>query len=862
MPYIVGRVTTAPEVRPTPAPLIAHLASFGERRALVTADETLTYADLAARVEQAAAAYAGGRRLVLLTPGNDVDSVVEYVAALAAEQVVLVSSAEAAPALVEAYAPDVVAGPQGREWRSAEPAHDLHPELALLLSTSGSTGSPKLVRLARDGVLANAAAIAEALGIRDTDLAVTTLPLHYCYGLSVLHSHLFRGAGLLLTDLSVVDECFWGLVREHGVTTVPGVPHTFELLDRAGFADRDLPSLRALTQAGGRMPPERVLALAELGQRRGYDLFVMYGATEATARMSVLPPDLALVAPESIGRPLPGTSFELAPVPDAEPGVGELVFTGPNVMMGYATSPAGLADGRTVEALRTGDLARRRDDGLWEVVGRTSRIAKVCGLRVDLDRVERTLARGGVVAAVADAGERVAVGVVDGARPVDPDVVRRAAADAAGLAPTGVAVVVLPDLPRLANGKVDHRALATLVRDVPDAPAGGAAGQASATDVTSLLARLLGRPDARPDDSFVDLGGDSLSYVEVSLRLEELLGHLPAGWPTLPATALAAATPSARRRWGVAVETNVVLRALAIVTIVGSHANLFTLLGGAHVLLAIVGFNLGRFQLGDRSRRERTRAILRGLARVVVPSVAVIGVVAALSRDITWKQAALITAFTEWSWSEPRWSYWFIEAMVLAVLVLAALLAIPAVDRATRRHPFGTPVVLTLLLLPTRYDLVGMPGDHVHRAHGVLWLLTLGWAMSQARTTAQRLVVSVVAVALVPGFFSIGGVERHVYLALGLLALTWVPRVRLPAPAAYLVGVVAASSLWIYLLHWRVYPWFEVQWPLLATLLSLAVGVVAATVVRRAAATVVRGGRPGLVGRGTPGRESLATRGC
>lgn len=844
-------MTTAPEVRPTPAPLIAHLASFGDRRALVTADETVTYADLAERVEVVAGAYAGGRRLVLLAPGNDVASVVEYIAALAADQVVLVSSPTAAPGLVEAYAPDVVAGPQRRAWRTAESAHDLHPDLALLLSTSGSTGSPKLVRLAGEGVLANAAAIAEELGIRDTDLAATTLPLHYCYGLSVLHSHLLSGAGLLLTDLSVVDECFWDLVRAHGVTTVPGVPHTFELLERAGFADRDVPSLRALTQAGGRMPPERVRAFAELGQRRGFDLFVMYGATEATARMSVLPPDLALLAPGSIGRPLPGASFDLAPVEGAVPGVGELVFRGPNVMMGYAASRAELASGRTVEELRTGDLARQRPDGLWEVVGRTSRIAKVCGLRIDLDRVERSLARSGTVAAVADAGERIAVGVVDGARPVDPDVVRRAAADAAGLAPTGVAVVVLPDLPRLANGKVDHRALAALVRDEHEVGMEGLGdARISPADVTALLARLLGRPDARPTDSFVALGGDSLSYVEVSLRLEDLLGHLPTGWPTLPATALAEAVPSGRRRRGVAVETNVVLRALAIVTIVGSHANLFTLLGGAHVLLAIAGFNLGRFQLGDRSRRDRTRAILRGLARVVVPSVAVIGVVAALTRDITWKQAALITAFTEWSWSEPRWSYWFIEALTLAVVVLAGILAVPAVDRATRRHPFATPVVLTLVLLPTRYDLVGMPGDHVHRAHGVLWLLTLGWAMSQARTTAQRLVVSVLAVALVPGFFSVGGVERTVYLTLGLLALAWVPRVRLPAAAAYVIGVVAASSLWIYLLHWRVYPWFEVQWPLLATLLSLAVGVAAATVVRRAAATVVRRGEHSLLGVG------------
>lgn len=843
-------MTTAPEVRPTPAPLIAHLAAFGERRALVTADGTVTYADLARRVEEVAAAYAGGRRLVLLTPGNDVESVVEYVAALAAEQVVLVAAPAAAPGLVDTYDPDVVAGPQGRHWRADESRHVLHPDLALLLSTSGSTGSPKLVRLARDGALANAAAIADTLGIRDTDLAATTLPLHYCYGLSVLHSHLLRGAGLLLTDLSVVDECFWGLVREHGVTTIPGVPHTFELLERAGFADRHVPSVRALTQAGGRMAPERVRAFAELGQRRGFDLFVMYGATEATARMSVLPPDLALVAPGSIGRPLPGTTFDLAAVEDAEPGVGELVFAGPNVMMGYAESAAELAAGRTVEALCTGDLARLRADGLWEVVGRTSRMAKVCGLRLDLDRVERTLAIGGTVTAVADAGDRIVVGVVDGARPVDADVVRRAAADAAGLAPTGVEVVVLPDLPRLANGKVDHRALATLTpASAPDVPA-TTSGGATADDVTALLARLLGRPEARPTDSFVALGGDSLSYVEVSLRLEELLGHLPAGWPTLPAADLAAASPARRRLRGTPVETNVVLRALAIVTIVGSHANLFTLLGGAHVLLAVVGFNLGRFQLGDRSRRDRTRGILRGLARVVVPSVLVIGAVAVVSSEITWRQAALLTAFTEWGWSEPRWSYWFIEAMVLAVLLLAAVLRVPAVDRATRRHPFATPVVLTLVLLPTRYDLIGVPGDHVHRAHGVLWLLTLGWAMSQARTARDRLVVSALVLALVPGFFSVGGTERHAYVALGLLALTWLPQVRLPTLLVPVVGVVAASSLWIYLLHWRVYPWLEVEWPLLATLLSLVVGVLAASAVRRAG--------PALAAVGRRARESLA----
>lgn len=350
-------------------------------------------------------------------------------------------------------------------------------------------------------------------------------------------------------------------------------------------------------------------------------------------------------------------------------------------------------------------------------------------------------------------------------------------------------------------------------------------------DVTALFATVLARPDAQPTQSFVDLGGDSLSYVEASLRLERMLGELPPGWHALPAAALA--DSAGEPKWGRAVETNVVLRALAIFTIVASHSGLFMLMGGAHVLLAIVGFNLGRFQLGDRPRRQRVRAMVRGVGRVVVPSVLVIGTIAAFTPEITWKQAALVTSFTEWNWSEPRWSYWFIEALALSTLLLAALLAIPAVDRASRRWPFALPVVLTIALTPGRFDLFGIPGDHVHRLNGMLWLVTLGWAISQARTTRQRLLVSALTLWLAPGFFLVGGPLRPAYLVVGLLALIWLPQVRMPSLVASLIGVLAASSLWIYLLHWRVYPALEVSSPVLATVLSLTVGVGAAEAVRR-----------------------------
>ena len=133
----------------------------------------------------------------------------------------------------------------------------------MLASTSGSTGSPKLVRLSRENLLSNAVAIGDYLELGTADRAITTLPLHYCYGLSVVNSHLVAGASLRLTERSVVDDAFWLDFAEAGATSFAGVPYTFDMLDAAGFAERELPTLRYITQAGGRLDPERARRFAD-----------------------------------------------------------------------------------------------------------------------------------------------------------------------------------------------------------------------------------------------------------------------------------------------------------------------------------------------------------------------------------------------------------------------------------------------------------------------------------------------------------------------------------------------------------------------------------------------------------------------
>ncbi|MFD8973898.1 AMP-binding protein [Streptomyces sp. NPDC059593] len=830
----------APPVGGHTLPLARDLALHGDRTALVTAGGEISYRELAGRVEETARRLGLERRLVLLPGANTADALVVHLAALSAGHPVLLvpgDHPEAVESLTAAYDPDVVIHPGPGEYRIEErrtgSAHTLHPDLALLLSTSGSTGSPKLVRLSYDNLQANAESIATYLGIRDTDRAATTLPLHYCYGLSVVHSHLLRGAGIVLTELSVADACFWDLFRAAGGTAVAGVPYTFDLLDRVGFADMDLPHLRYVTQAGGRLAPERVRHYAELGARRGWDLFVMYGQTEATARMAYLSPSLAAEHPGAIGVPVPGGSFHLEPVEETpgDDGVGELVYTGPNVMLGYADSPEDLALGRTVDVLRTGDLARRTDAGLYEIVGRRSRFVKILGLRIDPRQIEAMLERHGLDGLCAGDDEGLALAVTRRTG-WDERRIRRRVVDECGLPARTVRVHLLPELPRLPTGKPDYQAVRALNR--PAEATAYAAGGDGTGDLCALYARILDRSDVTPDSSFVSLGGDSLSYVEMSLRLEERLGQLPQSWHTTPIRELRQGEnghgdngqgESGKGRRRRTVETSVVLRAVAILCVVGSHIRIFEIRGGAHLLLAVAGFNFARFLLSSPERRERTRRTGRSIARIAVPSMAWTAFALLISDDYDLSNLLLLHNAL---WPEATGSgihLWFVEALVYILLAMTALLAIPHVHRWERRFPYGLPLTLVGVGLLTRYELVGLPDrTQITDAVTVFWLFALGWAAARASTVPRRLLVTIAALASIPGFFP-GEPRRELFVMAGFCLLVWCPALPSSGLINRLAGLLAGSSLAIYLTHWQIYPLFDDLSKHLAFVISLIFGI-------------------------------------
>ena len=555
----------------------------------------------------------------------------------------------------------------------------------------------------------------------------------------------------------------------------------------------------------------------------------MYGQTEATARMAYLPPALVAARPETIGVPIPGGEFRV------DRRDGELVYSGPNVMLGYAATADDLALGRTVHELRTGDLAVQHDDGLFQVVGRRSRVAKLFGLRIDLDQVERILAEAGITARTVDHDDRLTVFVRHGRDR------RRALAllrTRLCLPAFAVACQVVAEFPLTFNGKTDYPRLRE---------SAGASDPAEPGDVRALYAELLARPDAGDDDSFASLGGDSLSYVEVSIRLEALLGGLPRRWPEMSVaelTELASSRP--RRSWRL-LETPALLRAAAIVAIVGTHTEWFLAPGGAHVLLALVGYNLARFQLAAGTRPDRVGRLLRSLRDLVVPCVLWIGAVALVSGKYDWQTVLFLNnALGDDRWSD-QWQFWFLEAAVLTILVSTALVAVPLLHRLEAAHPWGSGLVLLAACLGYRWATIGIEADAMERyaAPLVLWCIALGYVVARAHTTARRVVASALVVVSAYGFF--GDLARELTVTGALLLLIWLPGVRLPAWAARAVAAVATASLFIYLTHWVVYPPLDADHDVLAALLSIAVGLAVCVVYTRVRDRITprtRGRRP------------------
>ncbi|WP_439815626.1 AMP-binding protein [Zavarzinia sp. CC-PAN008] len=819
------------------------LEQHGDRWALVPPDgPPLTYAALAAQADALAAGLGPGRRLVLVQAANAVEPIAAVLGALrAGHAVILAAGGAAADELVQRFQPAAIFADGAWSQRPLAPCHALHPELAVLLATSGSSGLPKLVRLSRGNLQANAESIRSFLGIGADARAVTTLPVHYSYGLSVLTTHLDAGASVVLTDRSVVDPAFLDLVAAQGVTSLAGVPHTYDLLERSGVLERLPPSVQTLTQAGGRLAPDAVARIAALSAARGIRFHVMYGQTEATARMAHLAPDLAMAHPDAIGTAIPGGRLALVDAAGAEiarAGVeGELVYAGPNVMLGYAEGVTDLAAPAMAPVLHTGDLATRDAAGLYRITGRLSRFVKLAGLRIGLDAVEQLLAKAGHPAAVAGNDCHLVV-CPRGTACAAPDIVALIRQHYR-LGPEHVVMLEGQDCPRLPSGKVDYP---TILKQ--GAAARAAQDDAARPDVAAAFRWALGRQHVGPRDTFVSLGGDSLSYIQVATALEEVLGHLPEGWESMSVKRLERMALPARRLPHI--DTDVVLRALAIIGVITTHSGRPFLMGGAATLMLLVGYNLARFKAPLLVQGRVADVLGAFVLRILLPYYVILLGWSAWTG--TWDPAALLLASNfVGRFGTAMEAFWFLECLLQCLLLVGGLFLLPPVRALARAAPWGFAMGLFGLAVALR---LGVPlvwnADHLwgRVPHMQLVTLALGWAVFASRTGPQKLVVAACAIALMPLTY---GLERSQawWLLLAVPLLLWLPRVPVPATLRPVLIAVAAASFWIYLTHvlpvhlflhvWHWNDWLAIQ------VASLGLGVGTWWLVGRAVALRRRG---------------------
>lgn len=784
----------------------------------------MSYTELAALADAEAAGFPRVPTLMALAMRSELESVVRYLAALrSGNPVILVDDAASVVGrrIIEAYAP----------WLpgTALPTREgtvLHPDLAVLLSTSGTTGSPKLVRLSAENIDANARSIGQYLEIGPDTRAITTLPLHYSYGLSVLNSHLAAGASVVLNDESVAAPGFWRLFETQAVTSMAGVPFVYELLESIGFRNRVLPKLRTMTQAGGRMPPAMVRSYAEWAQARGIAFFVMYGQTEATARMAYLPPAEALTHGDCIGVPIPDGRFHLVDeagaVVEGAGQPGELVYSGPNVMMGYAVEPGDLARGTELAALHTGDLAERTPEGLYRIVGRRSRFVKPYGLRVSLDEIEAVLEEQGISAMAAGADDLVAVAFVgDGG--VSEAAMTQRLADIFKLPPGLFDASMVPALPHLATGKRDYQGVMTAARarraagvDAEDAVGDGG--------FAATFAAVLRRPRAAPEDSFNAMGGDSLSYVSIVTAIDERLGHVPEGWEDMTIAELDRMVAAKGTSGGgsgspfglKAFDSEIVLRALAIIAVVLTHSKSRFLGGGSDALMILAGYNLARFNFAKLTMNGGLQVLRSFGVRIVLPYYLIL-----IGYAVVHKNPGIASFFLVANnfgrFRSLLTPFWFIEALTQAMVIMVLIFAVPAARRMAAASPLRFAAGLLLVSIAVRAGAFSIL-QHARLLNtsvdAVFPLFALGWMMFFARDTRAKLFCVVAAIFLgainarlmgseqvFGGWTTEIGLRRAGWIVSAAVLVLFLPRVRLPRMVGQVLTAIAAISFTIYLTH-------------------------------------------------------------
>ena len=428
--------------------------------------EPITYQQLNNAIENFIEKLPKHRILVFLKVQNSYNSVVAYLACLRSENPFLLIDSKIdnnlLTNLIASYSPNYLIDDLNLKLLSQKEIK-LHPNLAMMLSTSGTTGTPKLVRLSRNNLLSNTGAIVQYLGIKESDCAITTLPMSYSYGLSIINTHLYAGACIVINENTFFEPIFWEKVNRYNVVTISGVPFSFQLLKKLDYSRFDTSSIRYLTQAGGKLDHETLRYFHQKCVTIGQEFIVMYGQTEASPRMSYVPANRLVDKIGSIGIAVPDGRLFINDKDGGEittPFVeGEIVYTGENVMLGYAENSLDLQKGDAQNSLlHTGDLGHFDEDGFFYVTGRMRRFIKLYGLRISLDAIDNWLLQNKIKAITVGKDDLLVI-CQESTTPLLANKTRQKVARSFKINIHSIKVIIIDEVPRVNGGKVNYKQL-------------------------------------------------------------------------------------------------------------------------------------------------------------------------------------------------------------------------------------------------------------------------------------------------------------------------------------------------------------------------------------------------------------------
>lgn len=793
-----------------------HLAKWGEKAALNNGNEIITFAQLDRFCDQFASRLPTTKALILIESDNSIDCIIALYGSLKKGHAVLLcelGNTLLKNTLCDRYSPELVYAKTSAGWDLIENQHHapypLHQDLALLLNTSGSTGEPKCARIAQQSLEANTNSISTYLNISASDRSLLLLPIFYCYGLSILNTHLSRGACTHIQGPSVESCNFITYLKEQKITSFSGVPYTYELLERTGFRQQALPDMQYLAQAGGKLRRELVVLYDQWARGNGGHFYVMYGQAEAASRIAYMPPELLAENPDCIGNAIPGGELLIIDGNDrtiTESGIeGELAYQGPNVMMGYADSREDLGKAREITLLKTGDLALRTENNLFKITGRMKRICKIYGKRYNLDALEQALQEIDSATVCVSNDEVLFIGT----KSRQPALLIAQIVNRFGIAAANIVTRHYAEIPVLNSGKRDYLTIAadfttTLAETkVPDK-------KPLKKQLIKIFQQVFPELTVNEEESFATLGGDSLSYVEISINIERALGNLPEHWESMTIGQLSKLATTRPKSSIQTIETGIALRAISISAIVLQHNDL-SLGGGGVLLMLIAGRNFARFHLDNFIAGHMRPTFLSILKNILLPYWLIL-----IYFNLQYDPESIAPAvgmskfllignyYYQQDWLP--FPTWFIQVLTQVLVCIAVPLSVPPFRKWAgnniRLYLFALFLAAILYRLVDGLFLIEMYPNRFadQRTAWEVWVFVMGMIVYHLHSAKEKTLASLALVVLTL-FFWTDFWSRMIGLSLGGLLLIWKSHITVPLTIVPAVKVIGSASLFIYMAH-------------------------------------------------------------